>query len=60
MRADLKLARIEGVDAEGLYADLHALGKSFITAMAVSGMSQRAPRPSPGTRTRDSAPALYR
>jgi integrase len=42
LRADLKLAGIEDVDAEGLYADLHALGKSFITAMAASGVSQRA------------------
>jgi len=42
LRADLKLAGIEDIDAEGLYADLHALGKSFITAMAASGVSQRA------------------
>ena len=42
LRPDLKLASIEDVDAEGLYADLHALGKSFITAMAASGVSQRA------------------
>jgi integrase len=42
LRADLKLAGIEDIDAEGLFADLHALGKSFITAMAANGVSQRA------------------
>lgn len=42
LRADLKLAGIEDINAEGLFADLHALGKSFITAMAANGVSQRA------------------
>jgi integrase len=42
LRADLKLAGVEDVDAEGLFADLHGLGKSFITAMAANGVSQRA------------------
>ena len=42
LRADLKLAGIDDVDAEGLFADLHGLGKSFITAMAANGVSQRA------------------
>ena len=42
LRADLKLAGVDDVDTEGLFADLHGLGKSFITAMAASGVSQRA------------------
>src|SRR5205823_7610091 len=41
-RADLKLAGIEDVDAEGSFADFHSLGKSFITAMAAHGVNQRA------------------
>lgn len=41
-RADLKLAGISDQDGDGRVIDLHALGKSFITAMAAHGVSQRA------------------
>jgi integrase len=41
-RSDLKLAGISDKDADDRFADFHALGKSFITAMAVHGVSQRA------------------
>jgi integrase/recombinase XerC len=40
-RADLAAAGIDDVDADGMFADLHGLGKSFITAMHVYGVSQR-------------------
>lgn len=41
-RADLKLAGIEDVDAEGHCADLNSVGRTFIAAMAAHGVNQRA------------------
>ena len=41
-RLDLAAAGIRDVDSLGLHVDLHALGKSFVTAMAAHGVSQRA------------------
>jgi len=42
VRADLKAAAIPDVDGADKHVDLHALGKSFITAMVAHGVTQRA------------------
>jgi integrase len=39
-RADLQAARIP-YDVDGLFADLHSLGKSFITACSTNNVGQR-------------------
>jgi integrase/recombinase XerC len=41
MKADLKAAGID-YEVDGLFADLHSLGKSFVTACEVHGVGQRA------------------